>query len=93
MQRRSILIYWDAYLTRIEYTYDDISRLDFAQPDLYISLTKIKYGSTLCEPIWGRPEVEGPLICKIYNIQINIIEKYNVDEVAIWINQIVDDRI
>jgi hypothetical protein len=29
--------------------------------------------------IWGRPEIEGRMLCKKYGIKIHVIEKYNLN--------------
>ncbi|UPA54509.1 ankyrin repeat domain-containing protein [Wolbachia pipientis] len=79
---------WNAYLASIEHTNDDISKMQVDNPSLYQSLTSLKYGNTLQVPIWGRPDIEGQMICKEYNIKLHLIEKFPVDE--LWLHQVVD---
>jgi hypothetical protein len=79
---------WNAYLASIEYTSNDIHKMQGDNLSLYKSLTSLKYGSTLQVPIWGRPDIEGQMICKKYNVKLHLIEKSTVTEV--WLHQIVD---
>ncbi|GFV68821.1 protein translocase subunit SecA 2 [Trichonephila clavipes] len=61
---------WGFYLSSIEYareSRDKISTKDNIE---------CRYGNTLHVPIWGRPEIEGQMICQKYNIKLHVIE-YN----------------
>ena len=81
---------WKAYLARIEYTSDDINKMRDDDPSLYQSLTSSKYGSTLQVPIWGRPDIEGQMICKKYDVKLHVVEKRVVEGKEVWLDQIVD---
>ena len=65
---------WDAYLAGIEYTAEDMKGMETQEPHLYKALTNLKYGSTLQVPMWGRPNIEGKMICSKYNVKLHIIE-------------------
>ncbi|APR99049.1 OTU domain-containing protein [Wolbachia endosymbiont of Folsomia candida] len=78
---------WNIYLASIEYTFEDIEQIRINNPTLYQSLTNLKYGNTLQVPIWGRPDIEGQLICKEYSIELHIVEKLPI---VGWSNQVVD---
>jgi hypothetical protein len=80
---------WNAYLASIEYTNDDINKMRDDNPSLYQSLTSLKYGNTLQAPIWGRPDIEGQMICKKYNVKLHLIEKSTV--AAVWLHQVIDE--
>lgn len=58
----------------IEYTAEDMKGMETQEPHLYKALTNLKYGSTLLVPIWGRPNIEGKMICSKYNVKLHIIE-------------------
>ncbi|MDR2609138.1 MAG: hypothetical protein LBC06_00910 [Rickettsiales bacterium] len=77
---------WNTYLDKIEYTREDVNQIRGNNPSLYNSLTDIKYGTTLQVPIWGRPDIEGQMICAKYNIKLHLIEKYDIG----WLHQIID---
>lgn len=40
--------------------------------------------------IWGRPNIEGRIICRKYNLQLHTIEKHKIMEEEIWTNEITD---
>ncbi|MDN5247842.1 MAG: hypothetical protein QWI36_01755, partial [Wolbachia endosymbiont of Tyrophagus putrescentiae] len=45
----------------------------------------------LRSPIWGRPDIEGRIICEKHNIELHIIEKCNLfDGKVMWAHQIVN---
>ena len=46
--------------------------------DVFLSLTNLKYGSTLQVPMWGRPNIEGKMICSKYNVKLHIIENLSI---------------
>ncbi|XP_044747420.1 uncharacterized protein LOC123308712 [Coccinella septempunctata] len=81
---------WNAYLAGIEYTGEDIKILHSNNPSLYESITSLKYGSTLQAPIWGRPDIEGQLICNEYHIKLHIIEK---SPRVGYLNQVIDGSV
>ncbi|APR98544.1 ankyrin repeat domain-containing protein [Wolbachia endosymbiont of Folsomia candida] len=81
---------WNTYLASIEYTSEDMERMRIENSDLYRSLTSLKYGSALQTPIWGRPDIEGQLICNEYNVKLHIIEKLLH---AGWSSQVVDGSV
>ncbi|WP_341816351.1 ankyrin repeat domain-containing protein [Wolbachia endosymbiont (group A) of Nomada goodeniana] len=83
---------WDAYLASIEYASEDIKKMKVDNPSLYQSLTSSKYGSALKVPIWGRPDIEGVLICKEYNIKLHVVEKHIVEGQEVWLHQIIDSE-
>ncbi|WP_241654121.1 ankyrin repeat domain-containing protein [Wolbachia endosymbiont of Laodelphax striatellus] len=65
---------WKTYLIYIEYSIEDIEKMQRDNKDVFSSLTGLKYGSTLQIPIWGRPEIEGRMICNEYNVKLHVIE-------------------
>ncbi|WP_410542233.1 FxSxx-COOH system tetratricopeptide repeat protein [Wolbachia endosymbiont of Tetranychus urticae] len=79
---------WNAYLASIEYAYEEIEKMRVDNPSLHQSLTDLRYGSTLKTPIWGRPDIEGKMICKKYHVKLHVIEK---QPIAGWLHQIVDE--
>lgn len=81
---------WNAYLASIDYTSDSINEMQVDNPSLYQSLTSLKYGNTLQVPIWGRPDIEGQMICKKYNIKLHLIEKSTI--AARWLHQVVNSE-
>jgi hypothetical protein len=59
---------WDFYLNNIECTRNSREKIETKDNQDH------RYGSTMHLPIWGRPEVEGQMICQKYNIKLHIIE-------------------
>ncbi|GFU91912.1 uncharacterized protein TNCV_4399961 [Trichonephila clavipes] len=55
----------EEYIPHIEFTAEDIKN---ASSDSEIKILKLE------NAIWGRPEVEGKMICKKYGVKIRIIE-------------------
>ncbi len=66
----------DEYVPRIEYTSADIA----SAPDHL----------NLAAPIWGRPDIEGRILCEKYGVQLHLIEQQEVDGTAMFLHQIVD---
>ncbi|MGL9759141.1 MAG: ankyrin repeat domain-containing protein, partial [Wolbachia sp.] len=84
---------WKTYLIRIEYTVEDIEKIEGESPCLYKKLTDLKYGSTLKVPIWGRPEIEGKIICSKYKVRLHLIEVITtVDGENVLIHSILDSE-
>ncbi|WP_206663913.1 ankyrin repeat domain-containing protein [Wolbachia endosymbiont of Laodelphax striatellus] len=65
---------WKTYLIGIEYSAEDIKKMQKDNKDVFILLTSLHYGSTLQIPICGRPEIEGSIICGEYNVKLHIIK-------------------
>lgn len=59
---------WDFYLNNIECTRNSREKIETKDNQDH------RYGSTMHLPIWGRPEVEGQMICQKYNIKLHVIE-------------------
>ncbi len=59
---------WDFYLNNIECTRNNIEKINTKDN------RDRRYGSTLHVPIWGRPEIEGQMICQKYNVKLHVIE-------------------
>jgi len=55
---------WNEYLVRIGYTADDIDK------DIVLR----------GEPIWGRPRIEGRILCALYDIKIHVFEALEMTE-------------
>lgn len=65
---------WKTYLIGIEYSIEDIEKMQKDNKDVFSSLTDLKYGSTLQVPICGRPEIEGSMICNEYGVKLHVIQ-------------------
>ncbi|GAB6032882.1 hypothetical protein CHUAL_012080, partial [Chamberlinius hualienensis] len=46
----------------------------------------------LSSPIWGRPEIEGRMICQYYNVQIHLLERQIVNRNGVWVNQLINQN-
>lgn len=80
---------WNNYLASIEYTVEDVERMKIENPGLYQSFISPRYGSTLKIPIWGRPYIEGRIICNCYNVKLHVIENLCYSG---WSSYLIDDR-
>ncbi|OAB81281.1 hypothetical protein WSTR_04585 [Wolbachia endosymbiont of Laodelphax striatellus] len=78
---------WKAYLFRVVYTAQDMEKIKSKDSGLYEKLTDSKYGKTLNVPVWGRPEIEGRMICSEYDVNLHVIENLPV---CGWSDQLVD---
>lgn len=67
------------YVPRIEFTANDVEQK--SGPINVLGLTS---------PIWGRPEIEGRMICEKYNVKLHVMEKHNIEGEGIWADQIID---
>ncbi|WP_353272227.1 ankyrin repeat domain-containing protein [Wolbachia endosymbiont (group B) of Alcis repandata] len=79
---------WKTYLIGIEYSIEDIEKMQRDNKDVFLLLTDLKYGSTLQIPIWGRPEIEGSMICNEYNIKLHVIEDLHI---CGWSGYLIDE--
>ncbi|WP_177429428.1 OTU domain-containing protein [Wolbachia endosymbiont of Laodelphax striatellus] len=79
---------WKTYLIGIEYSIEDIEKMQKDNKDVFSSLTDLRYGSTLQVPIFGRPEIEGRMICNEYNVKLHVIENLLYSE---WSSYLIDE--
>lgn len=68
---------WKTYLIGIEYSNEDIEKMQRDNKDVFSSLTDLKYGSVLQVPIFGRPEIEGSMICNEYGVKLHVIQDFS----------------
>ena len=78
---------WNVYLARIEYTSEDMRKIKVESPNLYNSLTDLRYGSVLHAPIWGRTNIEGKIICQEYHVKLHITAKHE----EAWTTNVIDE--
>ncbi|WP_264375514.1 ankyrin repeat domain-containing protein [Wolbachia endosymbiont (group B) of Sphaerophoria taeniata] len=78
---------WKTYLVGIEYSNEDIERMQKDNKEVASSLTDLKYGNTLQVPICGRPKIEGSMICNEYNVKLHVIEYLPIYE---WSGSLID---
>ncbi|QJT94865.1 ankyrin repeat domain-containing protein [Wolbachia endosymbiont of Diaphorina citri] len=79
---------WKTYLIGIEYSIEDIEKMQKDNKDVFSALTDLRYGSTLQVPIFGRPEIEGRMICNEYNVKLHVIENLLYSE---WSSYLIDE--
>ncbi|MEW9810159.1 MAG: hypothetical protein AB2993_07410 (plasmid) [Candidatus Symbiodolus clandestinus] len=41
-------------------------------------------------PIWGRPEIEGRMLCNKFDIKLHVVEKQTVEDEVITVHQLID---
>ncbi|MEW9824491.1 MAG: hypothetical protein AB2992_04875 [Candidatus Symbiodolus clandestinus] len=41
-------------------------------------------------PIWGRPEIEGRMLCNKFGIKLHVVEKQTVEDEVITVHQLID---
>lgn len=68
---------------------DYANRVQYCAEDFNKNIEEIKVLGLL-QPIWGRPYVEGRIICKYYNIKLHILELHYVESHVVPIHEIVD---
>nr|WP_253308677.1 ankyrin repeat domain-containing protein [Rickettsia endosymbiont of Ceutorhynchus assimilis] len=69
---------------------DDIPRIQFTAADIATNTDPAISILNLKEPIWGRPEIEGRIICEKYNVRLHVQELHNIEGKIIFIDQIID---
>ncbi|WP_264337866.1 MULTISPECIES: OTU domain-containing protein [unclassified Wolbachia] len=68
------------YITRIEFTAGDVEQKP--EPNAL----------GMVSPIWGRGDIEGRIICKVYGVQLHILEKHIVEEREVWLDQLISSE-
>ncbi|MFT4314761.1 MAG: ankyrin repeat domain-containing protein [Wolbachia pipientis] len=76
---------WKTYFVGIEYSIKDIEKMQKGNKGMFSSLTDLKYGSKLQVPIFGRPEIEGSMICNEYNVKLHVIQDFSRCECSAYL--------
>ncbi|GAB6032881.1 Ankyrin repeat domain-containing protein 44 [Chamberlinius hualienensis] len=71
----------DEYAARVCYTATDLEEY----PEIATRLN-------LSSPIWGRPDIEGRMICNYYKVQIHLLEKQISNGDVVWANQLINEN-
>jgi hypothetical protein len=72
-------------------TDDRNEQTDFANYLVHIQLNAAERTVlNLSKAMWGRPEIEGRVICRIYGIKLHLKERFHADSKTLISHQLID---